>query len=343
MALVAPLVFLAACGTETKTAATIAEDSALAHDIAMAGRDSLAEPVMTDLSTGSPAVDSVALAPEPVTVSVTPPAPKPPPPSRPVAARAETKKSAARVEEKKPAPRVPDPRAKVSVPRLAARAPAVSLAKPTPDPASGREVPARPTTSAPPLPLPETPPPEAEEPEPDQPETPVVEADADNRVRAGSGAAAPRTGGGRVLDPVSSEPASGTIPAGVSLALNSRSRICTNVHSVGQTFNATVARLVSGAGGAVIPAGATALVEITELRRGGSEGEPIRMGFRVESVTFGGNSYAVNATATSAAISRIRKKSSTGQAEPISPSAEADGCVPTGGRINARLNSSIRF
>ena len=344
LALVAPLVFLAACGKAKQTAATIAEDSALAHDIAMAGRDSLAEPVMTDLSTGTPSADSVASAPEALPVSAAPPAPMTPQRVQASAPRSEIKTSPARVEEKKSPPRVSEAaRTKATASRLAGTAPALSLATPTTDPATGREMPARPTTSAPPLPLPETPPPEAVEPEPDQPEV-VAESEPDVRVRAGSAAAPPaRTGGGRVLDPTSGEPSSGTIPAGVALALNSRSRICTNVHRVGQTFNATVARPVSGAGGAVIPAGATALVEITELRRGGTEGEPIRMGFHVSSVSFGGNSYPVTATATSAAIARIRKKSSSGQAEAISPASEADGCVPTGGRINARLNSSIRF
>jgi len=47
----------------------------------------------------------------------------------------------------------------------------------------------------------------------------------------------------------------------------SGSRICTNTNHVGDRFNATVTQAVVGSNGAVIPAGATASVEVTALKR----------------------------------------------------------------------------
>src|SRR5215208_5502485 len=59
----------------------------------------------------------------------------------------------------------------------------------------------------------------------------------------------------------------GTIPAGATLSLASRSKVCTNTNNVGDRFNATVTSAVTGSNGAVIPAGATATIEVTQLKR----------------------------------------------------------------------------
>src|SRR5688572_25230960 len=59
----------------------------------------------------------------------------------------------------------------------------------------------------------------------------------------------------------------GTIPAGATLNLASGSKVCTNTHKVGERFNATLTNAVQGSNGAVIPAGATATVEVTQLKR----------------------------------------------------------------------------
>src|SRR5205085_3016318 len=100
----------------------------------------------------------------------------------------------------------------------------------------------------------------------------------------------------------------GIIPAGTTLALRSNSKVCTNTNHVGERFTATLANAVTGTNGAAIPAGAQATVEITQLKRSENANDKIQMGFRVVSVTFGGHTYAVDATTESAEIARVRNE-----------------------------------
>lgn len=166
----------------------------------------------------------------------------------------------------------------------------------------------------------------------------------------------------------------GTIPAGSEINLTSNSRICTNTHRVGQRFNATVSNTVQGSNGVVIPAGATATVEITELNRSENANDQIRMGFRVVSVSFGGRTYPIDATTTYANVDRVRNQpkskdvqkvvggaaigaiigqvlgkdtkstvigAATGAAAGAGTAvatANYEGCVPSGGRITITLD-----
>ena len=100
----------------------------------------------------------------------------------------------------------------------------------------------------------------------------------------------------------------GTIPAGAVLALASNEKVCTNTFKVGQRFTASVTSPVSGSNGAVIPSGATANVEVTELKRSENANDEIKMGFRVVSVSFGGHTYPVSATSTEADVSRVKNQ-----------------------------------
>jgi uncharacterized protein YcfJ len=100
----------------------------------------------------------------------------------------------------------------------------------------------------------------------------------------------------------------GSIPAGTAISLASNSKVCTNTHHVGDRFTARVSEAVSGSNGAVIPAGATATVEITQLSRSENVRDKIEMGFRVVSITFGGRTYAVDATTESADVTRVRNQ-----------------------------------
>ncbi|HEX2722201.1 MAG TPA: hypothetical protein VHM24_04740 [Gemmatimonadaceae bacterium] len=176
--------------------------------------------------------------------------------------------------------------------------------------------------------------------------------------------------------PSGSERALGTIPAGAEVNLSSNSRICTNTHRVGQRFNATVSNAVEGSNGAVIPAGATATVEITELNRSENANDPVKMGFRVVSVTFGGKTYPVSATTTYANVDRVKNQpkdkdvqkvvggaavgaiigqilgkdtkstvigAATGAAAGTAAAAATsnyEGCVPSGGRITITLDEA---
>ena len=176
-----------------------------------------------------------------------------------------------------------------------------------------------------------------------------------------------------------SERSLGSIAAGSEISLTSNSRICTNTHRVGQRFGATVANSVSGSNGAVIPAGATATVEITELNRSENANDEIRMGFRVVSVTFGGRTYPLDATTTYANVDRVRNQPKSKDVQKVvggaavgailgqvlgkdtkstvigaatgaaagagaaAATANFEGCVPSGGRLTIRLDSSAQI
>lgn len=169
----------------------------------------------------------------------------------------------------------------------------------------------------------------------------------------------------------------GTIAAGSTVSLSSSTRVCTNTHKVGDRFTATVRNSVTGSNGAVIPAGATATVEITSLRRSNNASDPIVVGVAIRSVSFGGRTYAVSGTTSSAQVDRVRssttrddvKKVATGAAigaiagqilgrdtrgtvtgaaagaavgaGAAVATANYEGCIPTGGAITVSLNNSV--
>lgn len=169
----------------------------------------------------------------------------------------------------------------------------------------------------------------------------------------------------------------GTIAAGSTVSLSSSTRVCTNTHKVGDRFTATVRNSVTGSNGAVIPAGATATVEITSLRRSNNANDPIVVGVAIRSVSFGGRTYAVSGTTTTAQVDRVRssttrddvKKVATGAAigaiagqilgrdtrgtvtgaaagaavgaGAAVATANYEGCIPTGGNITVSLNNSV--
>ncbi len=170
----------------------------------------------------------------------------------------------------------------------------------------------------------------------------------------------------------------GTIAAGSTLNLASGTKICTNTSRVGERFNATLTQSVSGSNGAVIPAGATATIEITELKRSENVNDNVVMGFRVVSVSFGGKTYPVSATTSYAQVNKVRNQPKSKDIQKVvggaaigaiagqilgkstkatvigaaaggaagagaaAATANYEGCVNSGGRITATLNSSTQ-
>src|SRR5438105_248789 len=170
----------------------------------------------------------------------------------------------------------------------------------------------------------------------------------------------------------------GTIPAGATLSLASGSKVCTNTNKVGDRFNASVTDAVVGSNGAVIPAGATATVEVTELKRSENANDNVVMGFRVVSVTFAGHTYPVSATTSYAEVSKVKNQPKGKDVQKViggaaigaiagqilgrstkatviggavgaaagagaaAATANYEGCVNSGGRITATLNSSTQ-
>lgn len=170
----------------------------------------------------------------------------------------------------------------------------------------------------------------------------------------------------------------GTIPAGATLNLASGSKVCTNTNHVGDRFNASVTNAIVGSNGAVIPAGATATVEVTELKRSENVNDNVVMGFRVVSVNFGGHTYPISATTSYADVSKVKNQPKSKDVQKViggaaigaiagqilgkstkatviggavgaaagagaaAATANYEGCVNTGSRITATLNSSTQ-
>jgi len=82
----------------------------------------------------------------------------------------------------------------------------------------------------------------------------------------------------------SSEGTVGTIATGSEISLYSGQRVCTNQYQVGDKFTASVAESVQGTNGVSIPAGATAVIEITGLKRSENANDNIQMEFAVRSI-----------------------------------------------------------
>ena len=177
--------------------------------------------------------------------------------------------------------------------------------------------------------------------------------------------------------PVAETPV-GTIPAGSRLSLSSNSRVCTNTNHVGDHVTASVSNSVAGSNGTSIPAGATATLEITTLKRSENVNDKIAMGFNILAVSFGGQTYPVSGTTTSAQVDRIRNEPTSKDVQKVGIGAAAgaiagkllghstkatviggalgaaagagtavatanyDGCVPQGGNITVALNSSVQ-
>jgi hypothetical protein len=167
----------------------------------------------------------------------------------------------------------------------------------------------------------------------------------------------------------------GTIAAGSTLSLASNKSICTNTSHVGDRFTATVTNAISGSNGAVIPSGATANVEVTELKRSENANDNVVMGFRVVSISYGGHTYPVSATTASADVTKVKNQPKSKDVQKViggaaigaiagqilgkstkatvigaavggaagagaaAATANYEGCVNSGGRITATLTS----
>jgi hypothetical protein len=174
-----------------------------------------------------------------------------------------------------------------------------------------------------------------------------------------------------------SEGAMGTIASGSEISLYSGQRVCTNTYAVGDRFTASVAESVQGSNGVSIPAGATAVIELTSLKRSENANDNITMEFVVRSIAFNGKSYAVNSAVTAAQVEKVRNGAASNDGKKVATGAvigaiagqifgrrtkstvigaatgaaagaivagatgKYDGCVPNGGRISLKLNEAM--
>ena len=194
-------------------------------------------------------------------------------------------------------------------------------------------------------------------------------------------AAPTRTESGNTVT-TTSEPGSegslGTIASGSVISLYSGQRVCTNTNDVGDRFTASVAESVQGSNGVAIPAGATAIIEISAVKRSSNPNDNIELEFVVRSIAFNGRTYPVSSEVTYAQVDKVRdatrgedaRKVATGAAigaiagqifgrktkstvigaatgaaagaVAAAVTAKVDGCVPNGGRISLRLSQAMQ-
>jgi hypothetical protein len=153
--------------------------------------------------------------------------------------------------------------------------------------------------------------PAARTPAPRTPAAPV-RTSSGNTVTSGGGG-----GGGAV----------GTIAAGTTMNLAANQQVCTNTHKVGDRFTASLTSPVSGSNGAVIPAGATVSLTVTRAKRSENANDPIVMEFQVNSVSFGGKSYQLDASVASADVERVRNQPKSKDVQKVVGGAVAGAIV----------------
>jgi hypothetical protein len=172
----------------------------------------------------------------------------------------------------------------------------------------------------------------------------------------------------------------GTVAAGTSFGVATGQRICTNTNSIGDRITASLSDPVTASNGVTIPAGATAIIEVTSLKRSESSGDNMQIGLVLKSLSHGGKSYPVNAEVTDVKTETVRAADNNDAAKVIGGAAvgavlgrvlggknktkgtiigaaggaaagavlanktgKVDACVPSGSRLQVRLNSAMQI
>lgn len=170
----------------------------------------------------------------------------------------------------------------------------------------------------------------------------------------------------------------GVVSAGTSLALQAGQRVCTNTNTVGDRITATLTDAVTASNGVVIPAGATAILEITSLSRSGSPGQKMDIGLVARSITYQGKTYPIDGEITYAQTDQVRAADNNDAAKVgggavvgailgrilgggnktrgtiigaaggaaagavlAHQTAKYDACIPSGGRVTVRLDAPM--
>ena len=227
---------------------------------------------------------------------------------------------------------------------------------------------------APPAPAAAPAPASAPAPAPDRPRRDPVRGNGNARRRP----AEPTTtanGNTVVRGTRGSEAAVGSIASGTSIDLTSTERVCTNTNHEGDKFTATVNSSIAGSNGVTVPAGAKAVIEVSQLKQSGKTGDPIQMTFDVTNLTWGDKSYPIDATIDHVDVDKVRNASTTSDVAKVGGGAVIggiigqiighstkgvvigaatgaaagtavamgtagyDGCVPVGGNIKIHLNA----
>jgi hypothetical protein len=137
----------------------------------------------------------------------------------------------------------------------------------------------------------------------------------------------PRTGTDSATGPPTQTP-SGQIPGGTALELAAANRICSTSSQPGDRVQATVVVPVTGTGGAAVPVGTTAILEVTRLEA------PVFLGLRADSLSLNGRGYVLRDATT-----KVHQREFTAGAGQTGVGIGA--CIPAGGRITVTLHSPV--
>src|SRR5688500_2852269 len=233
-------------------------------------------------------------------------------------------------------------------------------------------------SEAAPAPRASSPPATAERPRREPPATVIIRRDPPPPAVTPATSANTTPNGNTVTEgPVGGEAAVGMIAGGSEISLYSGQRVCTNTYAIGDRFTASVAESVHGSNGVSIPAGATAVIEITSVKRSNNANDDIEIELAVRSIAFNGKTYPVSSNVTYAQVDKVRDASTSDDAKKVATgavigaiagqifgkrtkstvigaatgaaagavvagvTAKYDGCVPSGGRISLTLSEPM--
>ena len=113
----------------------------------------------------------------------------------------------------------------------------------------------------------------------------------------------------------------GNIDAGTLLTFAANNKVCSNTISKGEKFTAQLSQAVNGSNGATIPAGAIGTFEVTEAKTAKNSNDNAVLVVRLLAVTYDGNTYPVQASLESAAMTKSRSASKTTDAKKVGAGA----------------------
>jgi hypothetical protein len=118
-----------------------------------------------------------------------------------------------------------------------------------------------------------------------------------------------------------------SVATGTNIALTLNETLSTETNQVGDAFTATVQQAITDANGnVVIPAGATVRGRVTQVQKSGRVGETAVLNLAFESVSFGGNSYPLDASVVQANPQR-KSRESTGEQVGKAAAGAAAGAI----------------
>jgi outer membrane lipoprotein SlyB len=185
---------------------------------------------------------------------------------------------------------------------------------------------------------------------------------------------APKAGTGN------SEGQMGTIVAGTSLVLTAGQQVCTNTNHVGDRITATLSEAVTASNGAVLPVGATAVLEVTGVKSSQQAGDNMIIELVPRSISYGGKTYPINGEITSAQTQKVQASNNDATKKVLGgaavgailgrifsgksktkgtiigaaggaaagavlahQTAKYDACIPSGGHITVRLDQAMQI